>query len=194
MQRAGTTVDGQPIPPNKPTQLRSGSVLAFGSCPKTFKLQCSSSKGPPARAAASPSAAAAAGPSRVRASHLLVKHRGSRRPSSWKEEVVTRSQEEALGQIQAFREQLVAGTVDFATLASRESHCGRWVVGGWAGRQAAMGTWSVPPCHTVLTAIPACLTPSCLPHPSLPHPLLLLQRQARGRPWGVWAGGDAAAV
>lgn len=24
-------------------------------------------------------------PSRVRASHLLVKHRGSRRPSSWKE-------------------------------------------------------------------------------------------------------------
>ena len=32
----------------------------------------------------------------VRASHLLVKHTGSRRPSSWKQEVITRSKDEAL--------------------------------------------------------------------------------------------------
>ena len=32
----------------------------------------------------------------VRASHLLVKHRDSRRPSSWKEETITRTKEEAL--------------------------------------------------------------------------------------------------
>ncbi|KAF8226656.1 rotamase-domain-containing protein [Tricholoma matsutake] len=32
----------------------------------------------------------------VRASHLLVKHRGSRRPSSWKEANITRSKEEAI--------------------------------------------------------------------------------------------------
>ena len=32
----------------------------------------------------------------VRASHLLVKHKGSRRPSSWKQNIITRSQEEAL--------------------------------------------------------------------------------------------------
>jgi NIMA-interacting peptidyl-prolyl cis-trans isomerase 1 len=35
-------------------------------------------------------------PQQVRASHLLVKHNQSRRPSSWKEEKITRSKEEAL--------------------------------------------------------------------------------------------------
>lgn len=33
---------------------------------------------------------------KVRASHLLVKHRESRRPSSWREKEITRSKEEAL--------------------------------------------------------------------------------------------------
>lgn len=32
-----------------------------------------------------PGAEVLSGPTEVRASHLLVKHRGSRRPSSWKE-------------------------------------------------------------------------------------------------------------
>ena len=32
----------------------------------------------------------------VQCSHLLVKHRDSRRPSSWREEKITRSKEEAL--------------------------------------------------------------------------------------------------
>lgn len=34
--------------------------------------------------------------SQVRASHILVKHRESRRPSSWKEDKITRTKEEAL--------------------------------------------------------------------------------------------------
>lgn len=42
-------------------------------------------------------------PAQVRASHLLVKHAGSRRPSSWKEERVTRSQDEALQMVKSFR-------------------------------------------------------------------------------------------
>lgn len=33
---------------------------------------------------------------KVRASHLLVKHTESRRPSSWKQETITRSKNEAL--------------------------------------------------------------------------------------------------
>lgn len=32
----------------------------------------------------------------VQASHLLVKHKDSRRPSSWREENITRSKEEAI--------------------------------------------------------------------------------------------------
>lgn len=35
-------------------------------------------------------------PSSVQCSHLLVKHAGSRRPSSWREENITRTKEEAL--------------------------------------------------------------------------------------------------
>ena len=35
-------------------------------------------------------------PGKVTASHLLVKHRGSRRPQNWRGETITRSKEEAL--------------------------------------------------------------------------------------------------
>lgn len=38
----------------------------------------------------------AEGPKEVQCSHLLVKHAGSRRPSSWREETITRTPEEAL--------------------------------------------------------------------------------------------------
>lgn len=40
-------------------------------------------------------------PDKVRCSHLLVKHNQSRRPSSWREENITRSKEEALDLIQS---------------------------------------------------------------------------------------------
>ena len=130
----------------------------------------------------------------VQASHLLVKHRDSRRPSSHKEKVVTRSkvhtrfrpgyrvqapsihvrsgymrkqlgsrrlrhcwclvpawaligsfarhethsesvalQAEALQLIQGFREQIVSGQTDFATLAKAESHCSSATRGGDLG-------------------------------------------------------------
>ncbi len=36
------------------------------------------------------------GSDKVQASHLLVKHKDSRRPSSWREENITRTKEEAL--------------------------------------------------------------------------------------------------
>ena len=35
------------------------------------------------------------GPVQVQCSHLLVKHKDSRRPSSWREEVITRTEDEA---------------------------------------------------------------------------------------------------
>lgn len=84
VQREGTTLDGAPVPPNKPTVLRNGSVITFGACPKRFTLRLGGGGGEPA--------SASAGPTTVRASHLLVKHRDSRRPSSWKEPLVTRRQ------------------------------------------------------------------------------------------------------
>ena len=59
----------------------------------------------------------------MRASHLLVKHSQSRRPSSWKQETITRSKEEAIQILTSYRDRIVAGEIDFGTLASTESDC-----------------------------------------------------------------------
>ena len=69
----------------------------------------------------------------VRASHLLVKHRDSRRPSSAKEPNVTRSKQEALQMLAAFQQRLISGEVAFAELAARESHCSSASRGGDLG-------------------------------------------------------------
>ena len=69
----------------------------------------------------------------IRASHLLVKHKDSRRPSSWKEQVVTRTKEEALEMIKTFRERITSGEVDLPTLATTESHCSSAQKGGDLG-------------------------------------------------------------
>jgi len=68
-----------------------------------------------------------------RASHILIKHKGSRRPSSWKEPVVTRTKEEALEILAEIRQKIVNKEVDFATIAEKESHCGSHERGGDLG-------------------------------------------------------------
>merc|ERR1711976_733972 len=45
----------------------------------------------------------------VRASHLLVKHRESRRPSSWRQDNITRTKEEALDLLISYRKQIENG-------------------------------------------------------------------------------------
>ncbi|XP_074654367.1 peptidyl-prolyl cis-trans isomerase NIMA-interacting 1-like [Tubulanus polymorphus] len=69
----------------------------------------------------------------VRCAHLLVKHAESRRPSSWKEDVITRSKEEALEILEGFRRRIVSGEVSFADLASVESDCSSAKKGGDLG-------------------------------------------------------------
>ncbi|KAJ3358637.1 hypothetical protein AMAG_04647 [Allomyces macrogynus ATCC 38327] len=69
----------------------------------------------------------------VRASHLLVKHRESRRPSSWRQERITISKDEALQQILEFRQQIVSGETDLPTLAQQYSDCSSARVGGDLG-------------------------------------------------------------
>ncbi|KAG0416051.1 hypothetical protein HPB47_006762 [Ixodes persulcatus] len=65
----------------------------------------------------------AAAKGQVWCSHLLVKHRDSRRPSSWREEKVTRSKEEALDIIKGYREQIASGKATFEELATQFSDC-----------------------------------------------------------------------
>ena len=71
--------------------------------------------------------------SQVRASHLLVKHRDSRRPSSWREENITRSKEEALDILAGYRNQIVKKEATFEDLASKFSDCSSAKKGGDLG-------------------------------------------------------------
>ncbi|KAG0211577.1 peptidyl-prolyl cis-trans isomerase ssp-1 [Mortierella sp. GBAus27b] len=59
----------------------------------------------------------------VRVSHLLVKHAGSRRPSSWRQETITRTKDEALQRLLEFQAKIKAGEADLGTLAEAESDC-----------------------------------------------------------------------
>lgn len=150
----GTFLDGSMVAKHKPVVLKNGSVITFAQSESKFVMRDVESAGEKRRndssdggakrgaaaAAGTAAATAAAGDGggdqgqafNVRASHLLVKHRDSRRPSSWKERVITRSREEALEMIQAFRVRLLSGE-DFATLASQESHCSSARRGGDLG-------------------------------------------------------------
>lgn len=60
---------------------------------------------------------------KIRAAHLLVKHRDSRRPSSWREADITRSKEEALGILKGHEERIKRGEVGLGDLAVSESDC-----------------------------------------------------------------------
>jgi len=76
-------------------------------------------------------------PTSVQASHLLIKHSGSRRPSSWKETNITRSKDEAITTLQGFQAQLQADPAQlpakFAEIASTESDCSSHSHGGDLG-------------------------------------------------------------
>lgn len=71
--------------------------------------------------------------SEVQASHLLVKHSGSRRPSSWREENITRSKEEAREILEGYLKKIEEGT-EFAELASKYSDCSSYKKGGDLGK------------------------------------------------------------
>ncbi|RMD44079.1 hypothetical protein DV735_g1069, partial [Chaetothyriales sp. CBS 134920] len=60
---------------------------------------------------------------KIRASHLLVKHRDSRRASSWKEQNITRTKEEAIRIIKGYQEQIQSGSTSLGDLAVSESDC-----------------------------------------------------------------------
>lgn len=60
---------------------------------------------------------------KIRASHLLVKHRDSRRPSSWKTPEITRTKDEAMDIIRAHEERIQSGQITLGDLAKTESDC-----------------------------------------------------------------------
>lgn len=60
---------------------------------------------------------------KVRASHLLIKHKDSRRPSSWRQADITRTKEEALSTILGHEARIRSGAATLGEIAATESDC-----------------------------------------------------------------------
>jgi NIMA-interacting peptidyl-prolyl cis-trans isomerase 1 len=70
---------------------------------------------------------------KIRCSHLLVKHNESRRPSSWREEKITRTKDEARDLVEEYRKEIVAEKASIEELAQEVSDCSSAKKGGDLG-------------------------------------------------------------
>lgn len=73
------------------------------------------------------------GPTNIQCSHLLVKHAKSRRPSSWRQENITRSKEEAQKILESYLQQVQSGEATLQELAQKFSDCSSAKRGGDLG-------------------------------------------------------------
>ncbi|KAG8368150.1 hypothetical protein BUALT_Bualt15G0015100 [Buddleja alternifolia] len=73
----------------------------------------------------------------VRASHILIKHDGSRRKASWKDpdgrRISATTRDNAVAQLKALRDDILAGKTRFDDVASRFSDCSSAKRGGDLG-------------------------------------------------------------
>lgn len=89
---------------------------------KTYMAANHSSSLPGANPSVGASSSSGSNAQKIRAAHLLVKHRDSRRPSSWKEPDITRSKEEAVTILEGY-EKRIKGGEKLGDLATSESDC-----------------------------------------------------------------------
>ncbi|CAL9038350.1 unnamed protein product [Musa banksii] len=89
----------------------------------------------------------------VRASHILIKHEGSRRKASWKDPdgrvISATTRDAAVGQLLTLREDIVSGKARFQDVAARYSDCSSAKRGGDLG----MFGGTIRNCIPWLTAI-----------------------------------------
>lgn len=69
----------------------------------------------------------------VKASHILVKHKDSRRPSSWRQDEITRTKEEAIEELKKYIGIIDSGEETFEELAEKYSDCSSAKRGGDLG-------------------------------------------------------------
>ena len=166
----GTTVNGQRLEPGQPVRLYDDDVLVFGGSSRSYRVSGSGS----VRGGADYDPAAGgtqhkrprdeekdgtsngggddkrhAADVKIRASHLLLKHAQSRRPTSHKQPTpITRTPDEARSQLAALRRTLepllsqppqLTGELaaQFAALCTAESDCSSHKAGGDLGRFSA---------------------------------------------------------
>jgi peptidyl-prolyl cis-trans isomerase NIMA-interacting 1 len=116
-----------PLPPGwvaKESKSHPGKTFYFNSATGESVWE------PPTAPAA---AASSSAPTEVRASHILCKHAGSRRPSSWRTPTITLTKAEALAELLAIRESITSGRARFEDVAARRSDCSSAQRGGDLG-------------------------------------------------------------
>ncbi|KAK9713248.1 hypothetical protein RND81_06G014600 [Saponaria officinalis] len=73
----------------------------------------------------------------VKASHILIKHQGSRRKASWKDPegrvITATTKDAAVSQLKAIRDDIISGNSKFSDVASRVSDCSSAKRGGDLG-------------------------------------------------------------
>lgn len=73
----------------------------------------------------------------VRASHILIKHQGSRRKASWKDPegaiIKNTTRDSAVSQLKGLHDDIISGKAKFDDLASRYSDCSSAKRGGDLG-------------------------------------------------------------
>lgn len=72
-------------------------------------------------------------PAKVRVRHLLIKHKDSRKPSSWKEDTITRTKESAVEKLKSYKDEIERGDATLDQLAVDNSDCSSHVKGGDLG-------------------------------------------------------------
>ncbi|XP_047329539.1 peptidyl-prolyl cis-trans isomerase Pin1-like [Impatiens glandulifera] len=74
---------------------------------------------------------------KVSASHILIKHQGSRRKASWKDPegriISITTRDAAVDQLKSIREDIISGKANFQDIASRVSDCSSAKSGGDLG-------------------------------------------------------------
>mmetsp|Transcript_14711 Transcript_14711/g.35893 ORF Transcript_14711/g.35893 Transcript_14711/m.35893 type:complete len:412 (-) Transcript_14711:205-1440(-) len=153
----GVYVNRKRIRPHKPYRLRNKDIVTFGGSTRKYKtLYRDTSKqrvvidedgeepltfSDDEDKEKSKKAKKKKAKEEVRCSHILAKHRGSRRPSSWREKNITISLDEAMQKIERLRMEIVEGSKEhktkmadlFSSLARKHSDCSSARNGGDLG-------------------------------------------------------------
>jgi len=134
----GTFVDEVRIKPNSPMSLKEGMTIRFGASSRLYVVHgvedAPKKRHSDADGASEKKRKIDSGPDSVRCRHILVKHAGSRNPSSWKDPKITRSKEDAIRIVKEYRDQIVSGNKIFETLATTASDCSSAKRGGDLGQ------------------------------------------------------------
>uniref|UniRef100_A0A7S4CY75 peptidylprolyl isomerase n=1 Tax=Eutreptiella gymnastica TaxID=73025 RepID=A0A7S4CY75_9EUGL len=80
-----------------------------------------------------------------RARQILVKHKDSKVPSSWREDPITRTKAEAVALLRQYRGEIIAGTKTFEEIASNFSDCSSAGFGGDLGELPSLPVGDLHP-------------------------------------------------